>query len=465
MTWLTSGSQLWNWRGKSGRGAYLGWGVALMAVKYHLDRLLAALVFGRDWDWTHYWQPFPESATQLSPDDRAFAVTLLVLALPFIAAGIVLTVRRLRDLAWPLWLVAGFFLPALNLILFVLLVTHPGRDAQAQADPASQPPLLRWLAIRSAAGSACLAVVVSSALTVGLAMIAVWLFKDYGWGVFVALPFILGMTAALLHGASAPRSWGACAGIALLALLFAAGALVAVAFEGIICIIMAAPIAAPLALLGATAGYYLQARRPHGPAPQAPAYVATWLALPLAFTSDKIHSGPPPLIAATTSIEIEAPPTAVWTQVVTFSELPPPRELVFRSGIAYPIRATIRGRGVGAVRYCEFSTGPFVEPITVWDEPRRLAFDVVAQPHPMRELSPYRDLDTPHLHGFFRSQHGQFLLTALPGNRTRLDGTTWYAQELWPARYWQIWSDYLVHRIHTRVLAHIKTLAEASPPK
>ena len=126
-------------------------------------------------------------------------------------------------------------------------------------------------------------------------------------------------------------------------------------------------------------------------------------------------------------------------------------------------RAAYLGRGVGAIRHCEFSTGPFVEPITVWDEPRRLAFDVTAQPHPMRERSPYRELHPPHLEGFFRSQRGQFLLTPLDSGRTRLEGTTWYEQDIWPGPYWRLWSDYLVHKIHSRVLDHIKAEAEAAP--
>ena len=80
----------------------------------------------------------------------------------------------------------------------------------------------------------------------------------------------------------------------------------------------------------------------------------------------------------------------------------------------------------------------------------------------MNELSPYPSLHPPHLDGFFRSRHGQFLLTALPDGRTQLDGTTWYDQNLWPNRYWRVWSDYLVHRIHLRVLEHIKAEAEAA---
>jgi hypothetical protein len=78
----------------------------------------------------------------------------------------------------------------------------------------------------------------------------------------------------------------------------------------------------------------------------------------------------------------------------------------------------------------------------------------------MREWSPYHQVEPAHLEGFFRSKRGEFLLTELPGGRTRLEGTTWYEQDIWPQRYWKPWSDYLVHSIHDRVLNHIKAGAE-----
>jgi len=80
----------------------------------------------------------------------------------------------------------------------------------------------------------------------------------------------------------------------------------------------------------------------------------------------------------------------------------------------------------------------------------------------MRELSPYGSIDAPHLHGFLVSQRGQFAIETLPDGRTRLTGTTWYQHHLWPAGYWQLWSDAIIHRIHLRVLRHIKGLSEAS---
>lgn len=60
---------------------------------------------------------------------------------------------------------------------------------------------------------------------------------------------------------------------------------------------------------------------------------------------------------------IAAPPEQVWPHVLDFPELPPPHQLVLLAGIAYPEGAHLEGRGVGAIRRCEFSTGAFVEPI------------------------------------------------------------------------------------------------------
>ena len=53
-----------------------------------------------------------------------------------------------------------------------------------------------------------------------------------------------------------------------------------------------------------------------------------------------------------------------------------------------------------------------------------------------------------------------WLLTALPEGRTRLEGATWYQHTMRPAAYWHLWSDYIIHRIHLRVLEHIRAEAE-----
>jgi hypothetical protein len=94
--------------------------------------------------------------------------------------------------------------------------------------------------------------------------------------------------------------------------------------------------------------------------------------------------------------------------------------------------------------------------IVRWESGRRLSFDVVRSPAPLRELTFYESVSPPHLKGYLRLKKGEFRLTPLPGGRTRLEGSTWYELEISPEGYWQVFTDYLIGRIHQRVLTHIK---------
>jgi hypothetical protein len=272
-------------------------------------------------------------------------------------------------------------------------------------------------------------------------------------------PFVLGFVAARLHVAGAKRTLADCVTVALAANALAVVLLVAVALEGAICIVMALPLALPVAALGAYVAYLGQRDR-WAEAPER-AVAALVIAVPLLMGIEAGADREPPSREVTTSVVIDAPPEAVWRHVIAFPPLPKPRSAPFRLGIAYPTSATLTGRGVGAVRRCRFTTGDFVEPITVWDPPRRLAFSVRSQPAPMKELSPWGEVHAPHLDNFLRSRRGQFGLVALPGGRTRLEGTTWYENRMWPARYWLAWSDEVIGGIHEQVLSHVERLAEA----
>jgi hypothetical protein len=348
----------------------------------------------------------------------------------------------------------------LKWFLFVALAIVPQRKEcgmETSAMATTPPKLRRWLP-KTPFGSAALSVGLSTLLALGAAALGAQVLQQYGWGLFVGVPFCMGFLAAVLHGAQQRRTVGQSILVGVLSIALTAAALMALAFEGVICLIMAAPLAGVLALLGALVGHVVQASRWRNTPPQL--YCVPLLAVPLMLGTDKFEGEQPPLLQVTTAIEINAPPERVWHHVVTFSQLPPPSEIIFKLGVAYPICAEIKGSGVGAVRNCIFSTGPFVEPIEVWDEPRLLRFSVTHNPEPMQEWTPYHEIHPPHLDGFLVSRQGQFLLTPLTGGRTRLEGTTWYHHTMWPADYWQLWSDQIIHTIHLRVLNHVKELAE-----
>ena len=272
----------------------------------------------------------------------------------------------------------------------------------------------------------------------------------YGWTLFLIVPFLLGgLGAFALQAKTRLRA----AIIGALTVLSALSLVLLMGMDGLVCVLMAAPLAAPLGAFGGWMAFqieYLDLKA---------SWLGAFLVLPIATLAWDMNVRSP-LLHVTTQIVVHATPEQVWPHVVSFAELPPPDEWIFHTGLAYPIRARIVGTGTGAVRYCQFSTGPFVEPITIWDQPHLLHFRVSYNPAPLNEWSPWGQILPRHLQGYFVSEQGQFHLTALPGGRTLLSGTTWYRHGLWPAEYWRWWSDAIIHRIHLRVLMHVRNLAE-----
>ena len=435
---------------------YFWWGCALMAIKYNLDRAIAWFGFGRPWYLWNYIKPHGFAAIDaVPPNDRTFYVILLLTSLPFLISGIVLTLRRLRSAGLPLGLCLLFFVPVINLIFFAFLCVIPARKALA---PRRQTARWIFLLPTSAGGSALVSMLIVGVVGAGLAYFSTEALRNYGWGLFVALPFAMGLVSVLIYAGPKRRSLASCLLVATLPILFSGLCLLAVAAEGAICLVMAAPIGLVLALFGGMVGYIIVGNRA---APLSPASMLLVLAsVPLTMGMEQRADEAPPLLSVTTSVVIDATPEQVWPNVISFSPIPSQREWILHTGVAYPTQARIVGRGVGAIRHCIFTTGEFVEPIEVWDEPRRLRFSVADQPEPMEELSPYPHLKTPHLHGYLQSREGELRLTAMPHGMTLLEGTTWYTDQIWPTQYWQVWSDLMIHHIHLRVLNHIKNLSE-----
>ena len=295
-----------------------------------------------------------------------------------------------------------------------------------------------------------LTVVISGLLTLW----GIYGIGQYGIALFILTPLFIGASSTILYGLKKEITKREAWLIGLLTLgIFTAGLLV-FAIEGVICIAMAAPFGLLLTWVGSLIGYAIVNKTPNN-APTA-MLILIGIIPTMAFLE---KDSEPTLTSVVTSIEINTDPQTVWKNVVEFPQLDEPAEFIFKTGIAYPINANIDGSGVGAVRHCNFTTGSFVEPITVWDEPRLLKFDVVEQAAPMKELS-FWDIDAPHLHDYFVSKQGQFKLTELPNGKTFLEGTTWYYHNIKPAFYWHLWSDLIIHKIHDRVLTHIKANSE-----
>ncbi|HYV66706.1 MAG TPA: DUF805 domain-containing protein, partial [Myxococcales bacterium] len=408
------------------RSTYLLHGAALMALKLAVDVLAVFLVTARLWTPLDYLSPVLSTKGFLLARPEWLLTAMAVWTLPFLWIGISMSLRRALDAGLSPWIALLFFVPYVNWGLLCTLALLPSRPRAPQTQAAAGTRSLKAALLGVAVG------ILIGAISLGLHVL---LLHRYSAAVFLGTPFAMGAAAGWFYNRGWLKAPAKTAIVGALAILVAALALLTLAVEGLFCIGLALPLVVPIGMLGAIAGRAMRAEHLSTRAAFAIAF-----AVPASAGLEKSVSQAP-VREVVTTVEIAARPEKVWPHVIGFPDLAPPTEWFFRSGIAYPVRASIAGTGVGAVRRCEFSTGTFVEPITAWDPPRRLGFDVSSDPPSMREWSPYGDLHPPHLVGTMRSRRGEFRLIELPGGRTLLQGSTWYQLEMGPQAYWSIWAD------------------------
>ncbi len=429
------------------RGTYFRHGALLTAFKYAVDALLIWRFADVVWTPLDYLSPLWTTRQQLLQSGPSWLLPALVaIALPFLWIGVSMSMRRAVDAGRSPWLALLFFVPVINFALMAVLSLLPPLSRVVW--PVEAPPVM----VDERMKSAILGVAAGLGITLLTMGIGVYLRRSYSTGLFLGVPFTIGYISSYIYNYRHARPAGQSIVLAMASVTIAMGALVVFALEGVICVAMAWPIALVVAFPGAVLGRIMA----RGAQPSTGAGLA--LLMPL-FVGVEPRAAPPSHEVVTV-VEIAAPPEVVWRYVVAFPDLAPPTDWLFRAGVAAPTRARIDGTGVGATRYCDFTTGSFVEPITAWEENRLLAFDITTQAPPMTEWSPYRDVNPPHLDGYFRATHGEFRLTPLPGGRTRLEGRTAYVVDMFPQRYWTLPAGRIVTAIHERVLRHIAALAE-----
>lgn len=432
--------------GRVDRRTYFVHGFALAVVKFLVD---AALI------WTFadvLWTPLDYLAAGASVersklgDAPAFLHTSLALwTLPFVWIGHSMSFRRAVTAGITPWLSLLFFLPLLNYVFMAGLCAAPAAPRAEHELPPGADNRRR---------SELKAIAIGALTGFGLVGVGVLALNTYGASLFFGAPFAQGAITAYLLNRWYTASRKETRNAVFTAVLATGFAILMVALEGAVCVLMAFPLALVVALMGGIMGRRIARSGLSSPR-------EAFLAILLVPAASPLVDSPrlPLLREVRSAIEIDAPGDVVWKHVVSFPRLDEPTDWVFRSGISYPVGARIDGTGVGATRYCEFSTGDFVEPVTRWEPGVRLSFDVTQQPRPMRELSPY-DIAPPHLDGYFTARRGEFRLAPLENGGTRLEGSTWYELRISPEPYWALFADALVSRIHQRVLRHIKAVAE-----
>jgi len=279
-------------------------------------------------------------------------------------------------------------------------------------------------------------------------------FGAYGWGLFVMTPFLVGFTTAYLANRDVVLPRGQTTLLVLAAAALGTLALIMCALEGLVCVLLASPLGALAAGIGAGFGKTLaEAGHSRG---------KPLLCLALLPGLFALEAAEPPAIPIdlSQSIDIDASPSAVWDAVTSDAPLGPPPGPVARAGFAYPISARLIGKGVGAARIGVFSTGIARESVTEWMPGSRLSFALLSQPPMMEEMSPYRRVHAPHVSGYFITTRTSFTLTQLPSGRTRLTIADSHLLRLEPALYWEPMARWAIAQNVERVLQSIKERSE-----
>jgi hypothetical protein len=265
----------------------------------------------------------------------------------------------------------------------------------------------------------------------------------FGVALFVGVPFGMGFLMSMGMSYGRKRSLRTAIGYGFFPLFVSYMLLIILGWEGVACLIMASPIMGALCLFGSILGWHAASTQSRMPATLGVFVAPVLLAFDLAS---------PPLPAqrsVVSEVTIRAAPETVWKNVVSFPPIDSPPPAVFAI-TAMPLEARIDGAGPGALRRCIFTNGTFEEPIETWLPGRELTFGVRAEP---KNLEPY-----------IQVTRGQFLLIPNPDGTTTLRGTTWYELRVFPASYFSLWSQTLLHAIHMRVLDHVKRISEGADP-
>lgn len=349
------------------------------------------------------------------------------------------------------WSGGGYFLaalaivPVVQIIAVALLLILP----RLSTDRADEPD--PRIDVRDMVNG----VLAGAAIIVLAVLVSAVTFGAYGWGLFVMTPFLVGMTTGFLANRRRSMSFGQTSKLVMGAATIGSLALVLMALEGILCILLAAPLGAVVAIAGGGLG---RAAARVGQRKDQP--LMSLALLPALFA---LEAAMPPIapIATYESIEIAASPSAVWAALTDSSPIASGPGVVGFSGLAYPVRGHLLGTGVGAERLGEFSTGIAHERVTQWQPERRLAFTVIEQPPAMEEMSPYRKVHAPHVRGYFDTAETRFDLEPLANGGTRLTAHATHVLKMDPVLYWEPVARWAIHLNVTRVLRDIEAKALA----
>ncbi|MCE9559804.1 MAG: hypothetical protein K8R88_12740, partial [Armatimonadetes bacterium] len=208
----------------------------------------------------------------------------------------------------------------------------------------------------------------------------------YGVWLFTFVPGCAGLAAGIATNWKRDHNTVMCWVIALLSYALAVAITLISVREGVICAVLAAPLVIPLHAFGYYLGSEIMAAKR--------TYMMVTLA-PLLLLGMAVNARQTPAAETrteTTVLDIDAGPEKIWPLLFELPSIAPPAHILFRAGVAHPAATHSAGRFVGAGRECVLTTGTMNERIVALEPGKRLKFEVLNTPPPMKELNPFGEV-------------------------------------------------------------------------
>ncbi|WP_336703436.1 hypothetical protein [Chryseobacterium indologenes] len=298
-------------------------------------------------------------------------------------------------------------------------------------------------------------------LTVVL-IVAVWFFLvakgEYGVTMFLTIPVSIGFIIGYVKYFKKIGLMNVLKTILkiVLGLVIFSLILIGAGVEGAICIIMAIPFIGFAMFVGFNIGFIIgvfDEKRHAGSV-----IVFILFINPASYIFDTYTK--PIEETITTEMIVNSSNEKVWKLLNTQINFDTPDFILFEKGVSYPKNIKLVNDN-GKLGYsCQTNNDELQLNINEFIENKKVKFFLENQTVPMKEITPYQNIDAKHLHDYFIVKYGEITLDKLSENRTKIIAKTKYSYKIAPTWYWKNWSGYIIDKMQNHVLQSIKTQSE-----
>ena len=274
-------------------------------------------------------------------------------------------------------------------------------------------------------------------------------------------PLTMGFLSVWIAEAAGPIGWKRRIALPWISSTAGLAATMLLGWEGLICVLMLVPVMMVLSSIGGLIAVGI--RKAMGRDGQVRCAVLVALLPFLTAPLERLQSQAEEVRQVHNVIDVAASPERVWREIRSvprIAEEEHSASWLHRMGFPRPVEAVLEGSGIGSVRMARFERElVFIERVTLWEEPRRLAFTIRADTAniPPSTLDDHVTIGGP----YFDVLDGMYEIEAREDGTVRLHLSSrqrlstrfnWYAS---------LWTERVMSELQTYILRIVKRRAES----